>query len=101
MEPLLILTNVPDVAEAEKLAHALIESRAAACVNVLAACRSIYRWRGAVETADEIPLLINADAHFPEFLTRNFNRARDLAREAGYTELVRYDQREAIPYPLD
>jgi len=58
MEPLLILTNLPDVASAEKLAHALIESRAAACVNVLAACRSIYRWEGRVETAEEIPLLI-------------------------------------------
>ncbi|MFO7541753.1 MAG: divalent-cation tolerance protein CutA [Thiobacillus sp.] len=62
MEPLLILTNLPDVARAEKLAHALIESRAAACVNVLAACRSIYRWRNAVETADEIPLLIKTTA---------------------------------------
>ena len=58
MEPLLILTNLPDVASAEKLAHALIEHRAAACVNVLAACRSIYRWNGAVETTVEIPLLI-------------------------------------------
>jgi len=62
MEPLLILTNVPDVADAEKLAHALIESRAAACVNVLAACRSIYRWQGAVETAEEIPLLVKTTA---------------------------------------
>jgi len=58
MEPLLVLTNLPDDASAEKLAHALIESRAAACVNVLAACRSIYRWQGRVETAMEIPLLI-------------------------------------------
>jgi periplasmic divalent cation tolerance protein len=62
MEPLLILTNVPDVATAEKLAFTLTESRAAACVNVLAACRSFYRWRDAVETADEIPLLIKTTA---------------------------------------
>jgi periplasmic divalent cation tolerance protein len=58
MEPLLILTNLPDVESAEKLVHALIENRAAACVNVLAPCRSIYRWQGEVETAVEIPLLI-------------------------------------------
>lgn len=58
MEPLLVLTNVPDEATAEKLARALVEGRAAACVNVLAPCRSIYRWEGAVETAVEIPLLI-------------------------------------------
>jgi histidinol-phosphatase (PHP family) len=48
----------------------------------------------------EIPLLINADAHFAEFLTRDFARARALAREAGYTELVRYEKRERFPYPL-
>ena len=60
MEPLLILTNVPDQTTAEKLARALIDNRAAACVNVLAPCRSIYRWQGAVEMADEIPLLIKS-----------------------------------------
>jgi histidinol-phosphatase (PHP family) len=48
----------------------------------------------------EIPLLINADAHFPEFLTRDFDRARALAREAGYTELVRYEKRRRFPIPL-
>jgi periplasmic divalent cation tolerance protein len=62
MEPLLILTNLPDVATAEKLARILIAHRAAACVNVLPACRSIYRWRGTVEMADEIPLLIKTTA---------------------------------------
>ena len=62
MEPLLILTNLPDNASAEKLARALIESRAAACVNVLAPCHSIYRWQGAVETAEEVPLLIKSTA---------------------------------------
>jgi periplasmic divalent cation tolerance protein len=67
MKPLLVLTNLPDVASAEKLAHALIESRAAACVNVLAACRSIYRWEGAVEMAAEIPLLIKTTrAAYPQ-----------------------------------
>jgi periplasmic divalent cation tolerance protein len=67
MEPLLVLTNLPDMAGAEKLAHALVEARAAACVNVLAACRSIYRWQGAVETANEIPLLIKTTtANYPQ-----------------------------------
>jgi len=67
MEPLLVLTNLPDVASAEKLARALIESRAAACVNVLAACRSIYQWQGVVETATEIPLLIKTTAeNYPQ-----------------------------------
>jgi len=62
MEPLLVLTNVPDRSVAEKLARLLVESRAAACVNILAACDSIYRWQGKVERAEEIPLIIKTTA---------------------------------------
>ena len=66
MEPLLVLTNLPDAASAETLATALINRRAAACVNVLAPCRSIYRWQGRLETAAEIPLLIKTSvANYP------------------------------------
>ena len=48
-----------------------------------------------------IPLLINADAHFPEYLTRNFDRAAALARQAGYTELARYERRKRFSIPLE
>lgn len=48
----------------------------------------------------DIPLLINADAHRTEHLTRDFDLARSVAREAGYTELVRYQGRERIPVPF-
>ncbi len=57
-EVLLALTNLPDQASAERLASALVEARAAACVNILAGCRSVYRWQGEVETASEVPLLM-------------------------------------------
>ena len=56
-EPLLLLTNAPDEAIARSLADALVESRLAACVNILAPCTSVYRWQGAVEDASEVPLL--------------------------------------------
>lgn len=55
---LLVITNVPDQATAENLATLLIENRLAACVNILAPCRSVYRWNGKVEQASEVPLLI-------------------------------------------
>ena len=58
MNALLVFTNLPDQATAENLATALVEDRLAACVNILQPCRSVYRWKGAVETADEVPLLI-------------------------------------------
>ena len=40
--------------EAERIGRAVIEERLAACVNILGATRSIYRWKGAIETADEV-----------------------------------------------
>jgi periplasmic divalent cation tolerance protein len=55
---LLVLTNLPDRPAAEDLARELVEARLAACVNILPACHSIYRWQGVLETADEVPLLI-------------------------------------------
>lgn len=66
-EVLLVLTNLPDQASAQRLAEALVENRAAACVNMLAGCSSVYRWQGAVETANEVPLLIKTTrAAYPE-----------------------------------
>ncbi len=62
MTTLIVLTTLPDQAAAETLARQLVEARLAACVNVLAPCRSVYRWQGAVETADEVPLLIKTSS---------------------------------------
>lgn len=61
-QPLLVLTNLPDDASATALATALVAERLAACVNLLAPCRSVYRWQGKVENATEIPLLIKTTA---------------------------------------
>ena len=58
MKALLVLTNLPDRAAAQSLADALITERLAACVNILAPCRSVYRWKGAVQHDEEHPVLI-------------------------------------------
>ena len=62
MHSLLVLTNLPDRAAAERLAAMLIEQRLAACVNILAPCRSVYRWKGAVQPDEEHPMLIKTTA---------------------------------------
>jgi len=59
-EIILVLTNLPDRASAEKIAHILIAEQAAACVNILAECSSIYCWQGKVEITNETPLLIKS-----------------------------------------
>ena len=62
MDTLLVLTTLPDSESARTLARYLVESRVAACVNVLAPCRSVFRWEGKVEDAEEVPLLIKTTA---------------------------------------
>jgi len=52
------LTTAGSREEAERLAQALIGDRLAACVNLVAPITSIYRWRGAVERAEEVLLVI-------------------------------------------
>ena len=67
MSALLVLTNLPDRAAAERIADLVIEKRLAACVNILAPCRSVYRWKDAVQHDEEHPLLIKTTAErYPE-----------------------------------
>ena len=62
MGTLLVLTNLPDRAAAERLADTLVAKNLAACVNILAPCRSVYRWKGAVQHDEEHPMLIKTTA---------------------------------------
>lgn len=58
MGVLLVLTTLPDQDSAAKLARQLVESRLAACVNILAPCRSVYQWRDGLQEDEEFPLII-------------------------------------------
>jgi periplasmic divalent cation tolerance protein len=57
MKPVVVLTTVGADFDARALAHALVEARLAACVNVIAGVHSIYRWEGRV-TGDDEQLLV-------------------------------------------
>lgn len=43
-----------DAEEAERIGRTVVEERLAACVNILGQMRSIYRWKGATASADEV-----------------------------------------------
>lgn len=75
--------------EAASIARAVVEERLAACANILGACRSIYRWRGAIEEGEEVAAL---------FKTRADTAGRLIARIG---ELHSYDVPAAMIWPID
>ncbi|KWR91668.1 divalent-cation tolerance protein CutA [Cupriavidus sp. IDO] len=85
---IVVMTNLPDVDSATRLTRAVLEARAAACVNRLAPVDSEYWWQGKLERAQEWPLLIKT------------TRARYAALEAIIREQHPYDVPEVIAWPL-
>jgi periplasmic divalent cation tolerance protein len=66
--PVLVLSTVARREDADRIADALVGERLAACVNVVPGLVSTYRWKGAVERADELLLLIKTRAERVEDL---------------------------------
>jgi periplasmic divalent cation tolerance protein len=59
-DKIVVLSTCATEEEAEKLARLLVDQRLAACVNVIPRIRSYYRWKGAVESADECLLVVKS-----------------------------------------
>ncbi len=84
----LAMTTVPDMATAQALARTLVDARLAACVNILPAVHSVYRWQGAVEEASEVTLLIKT------------TRQRYQQLQPAIVAAHPYDVPEVIGWPL-
>lgn len=56
------MTTSPDAPTAENIARGVVQERLAACVQIMPPMRSIYRWKGKIESADEFLLLIKTAA---------------------------------------
>lgn len=85
---LLVITHLPDADSADALAAMLVGERLAACVNILPACRSVYRWQGEIERIEEVPLAIKTTA------------ARYAALEAAIRARHPYELPEIVALPL-
>jgi len=90
MDDLVILyTTWPDAETAEAFGRRAVEERLAACANVLGPMRSIYRWEGAIEEAQEIAALFKTTADAADPL---------IARLAA---LHSYDVPAAMVWPIE
>jgi periplasmic divalent cation tolerance protein len=84
-----VYATFPSREEALRIARVLVEERHAACANILGACHSIYRWRGAVEQAGEVATLFKTGSDLAEGL---------IARLA---ELHSYEVPAAVVWPIE
>ena len=75
--------------EAERIGRTVLEERLAACINILAPCRSIYRWEGRIETTEEVPAILKTRADAVDRL---------IARVA---EMHSYDVPAVAAWPVD
>ena len=87
-DAVIVLTNLPDRETAVKLANELVARKLAACVNVLSECTSVYRWKGTIENAREVPVLIKTRA------------ARYAEVEAAIRVLHPYELPEIVAVPI-
>jgi periplasmic divalent cation tolerance protein len=66
-DKIVVLSTCASEEEADRLARMLVERRLAACVNIMPNARSVYRWKGEIESAAECLLLIKSSrARFDE-----------------------------------
>jgi periplasmic divalent cation tolerance protein len=70
VELVVLYTTWPDAETAEAFARRAVEERLAACANVMAPMRSIYRWDGEIQSEVEIPMLLKTTAAAVEALGR-------------------------------
>jgi periplasmic divalent cation tolerance protein len=87
-EYLQVLTTAGSREQAGAIAAALVERRLAACVQISGPIASIYRWRGAIENAEEWHCLAKTAASHLD------------AVETAIRELHSYDQPEIIATPI-
>jgi periplasmic divalent cation tolerance protein len=58
----IVLVTCASIAEARQIARNVVEKKLAACANILPSVESIYRWKGKVERAREVLMILKTSA---------------------------------------
>ncbi len=70
----IVLCTCPDIVCAKTIAAELINDKIAACVNIIPAVTSIYKWQGKIECTEEVQMLIKSQQPFFEQVNRKINQ---------------------------
>ena len=88
-DKIVVMVTCGSRAEAKKIARVVVEARLAACANVMSSpVESVYRWKGKVESAKEVLVLVKS------------TRKRFAALEREIRRLHSYDTPEIIAVPV-
>jgi periplasmic divalent cation tolerance protein len=70
-----VLVTCGSIAEARRIGRKVVKKRLAACANLVPGVESIYTWKGKVERAREILIVIKTNANRLPELEREVKRA--------------------------
>ncbi len=87
-DKIVVLNTCETTEEAQKIARMLVTQKLAACVNIVTGVQSVYRWKGMVEEAGEILLVIKT--------SRDLLEAVRSAIESNHS----YDLPEVVALPI-
>ena len=84
----IVLVTCASVAEARRIGRSAVERKLAACANILVGVESIYRWKGKVERAREVLVVMKTTVA----------RLRELEREVK--RVHSYEVPEFVVLPI-
>ena len=84
----LAVTTFATAEQAETAVRALVDQRLVACGTLLPGARSVYRWQGATEAADEVVVLLKT------------TQARVAALKAALPTVHPYEVPELLVLPI-
>jgi periplasmic divalent cation tolerance protein len=104
MAPIFLYVTCPDREEAGKIASALVEQRLVACANIMAPHEAVYQWKGKVESATEIAIVMKTRSDLFEDVKEAILKLHSyetpcivaLPIEKGHAPFLRWVEEETI-----
>jgi periplasmic divalent cation tolerance protein len=93
MSELVVFCSCPNADSANAIARDLVEQRLAACVSLLPQVRSVYRWQGEVEEAEEVLLMIKTSAQRFDAMRERITALHSF----DVPEIIALDIRDGLP----